>query len=422
MSPRTSAVSLAFAFGALALAACSDNSLVSPSSRLTPDAANLSVTLGTNSVTINSDGSTQHCTAQDAVGNWTVPASFGPFTSCGTALDLTSALAAYNPGWSAPISTSSWIGFTANGGPSSDYRPETGRYVFQETFDIPAGATAPTLDLSTLSDNAVAVYLNGHKFGGQAITDCLTAPCNWSTTGTFTATDNTGTDFVIGGSNTVTVLLVGTPIGYGDFTNPPDGTGGPAPTYGCYRVPQPFGFRGTSNLSAAADTVPTSPNHVFASRTSTIAADGTGCENPVGVDFHGTVSWTPPVVNHGCTLGFWKTHDGLGSPAYAWGPSGLTPSTTLLAAGFIGTGNDNVTLDAALSFSGGSTLQDAKNNLMKQAVAALLNASTPGMNYPLTKAQVLAQVNAALASGNKGTILALADVLNTDNSLEGPLC
>jgi hypothetical protein len=31
-------------------------------------------------------------------------------------------------------------------------------------------------------------------------------------------------------------------------------------------------------------------------------------------------------------------------------------------------------------------------------------------------------VNAALASGNKGTILALATTLDGFNSLEGPLC
>jgi hypothetical protein len=100
----------------------------------------LSVTPGVNSVTIASDGSTQFCTAQNVIGNYTIPATFGPFAGCGTALDLMPALAVYNPGWDAPIAGSSWIGWTSNGGPSSDYRPETGRYVFQETFAIPANA------------------------------------------------------------------------------------------------------------------------------------------------------------------------------------------------------------------------------------------------------------------------------------------
>src|SRR5262249_60431882 len=99
-----------------------------------------------------------------------------------------------------------------------------------------------------------------------------------------------------------------------------------------------------------------------------------------------------------------------------------TTATTLGGAGFTNTGNQGATLDDALSFSGGPTVQDAKNNLMKQAVAALLNAATPGMNYPLDVAHVLSEVNAALASGNKGTILAEASRLDGFNSLEGPLC
>jgi hypothetical protein len=146
--------------------------------------------------------------------------------------------------------------------------------------------------------------------------------------------------------------------------------------------------------------------------------------NPTGLDFAGVAFYTPAAVNHGCTLGFWKTHTGLGTgnQANAW-PAPYVPGvTTLGGAGFTNTGNQGATMLAALSFSGGPTLQDAKNNLMKQAVAALLNAATSGMNYPLTVNEVLTQVNAALASGNKGTILGLATTLDGFNSLEGPLC
>jgi len=286
LSFRPTAVALAVAAGALALAACSDT-IVSPPTRGFTARPSFSVTPGTNSVTLASDGSTQHCTAQDVVGDWTVPATFGPFAGCGTALDLMPALAVYNPGWSAPISGSDWIGFTSNGGPSSDYRPETGRYVFQETFNIPAGATAPSLTLNSLSDNLVAVYLNGTKVSAQAVTDCNAGPpCNWNTANTFTATDATAADFHIGASNTVTIILVATPIGFGSLT---PGIGGPAPTYGCYRDPQATGQAGFSGPS----NVPTSPAHVFATRTKTVAANGTGCENPAGLDFRGTVSWTP---------------------------------------------------------------------------------------------------------------------------------
>ena len=403
-----------FALGAaaVALGACSD--VVSPPTRSVTPRPSFSVTPGTNSVILASDGSTQHCTAQDVVGNWTIPATFGPFAGCGTALDLMPALAVYNPGWSSPVTGSDWIGFTSNGGPSSDYRPETGRYVFQETFNLPAGVTAPSLTLHSLSDNLVAVYLNGAQVAAQTVTDCNSGPpCNWNTANTFTA--STASGFVIGGSNTVTIILVATPIGFGSLT---PGIGGPAPTYGCYRVPQTFGQAGFGTPF----NVPTSPAHVFAGRTMTIAANGTGCENPAGVSFQGTVSWTPPGPNHGCTLGFWKNHTGFGPQDNAW-PAPYVPGvTTLGGAGFTNTGNQTATMLDALSFSGGPTVQDAKNNLMKQAVAALLNAATPGMNYPLTVAQVLSQVNAALASGDKGTILDLANTLDGFNSLEGPLC
>jgi hypothetical protein len=129
-----------------------------------------------------------------------------------------------------------------------------------------------------------------------------------------------------------------------------------------------------------------------------------------------------PGANHGCTLGFWKNHTGLKKQDNAW-PSPYVPGvTTLGGAGFVGTGNQGTTMLDALSFGGGPSVQDAKNLLMQQAVAALLNAATPGMNYPLTVAQVLQQVNAALATNNRDFILGLQSTLDADNSLEGPLC
>lgn len=122
----------------------------------------------------------------------------------------------------------------------------------------------------------------------------------------------------------------------------------------------------------------------------------------------------PPVENHGCTLGFWKNHTA------DWHT--YTPGT-LVGSVFANTGTaSGSTLLEALSFGGGPTVQDAKNLLLKQAVAALLNSTTPGMNYPLTTAQVIAQVNAAMATNNRATILALANTLDGFNSLEGPLC
>jgi hypothetical protein len=303
--PGFSVLSLALAASALTLAACSDTT-TSPTRGLSPSAADLSVTPGTNSLTIQSDGSTLFCTAEQSLGTYTYPAEGYNPTGCGAGtLDLMAALAVYNPGWSAPITGSDWIGITANGGPSSDYRAETGRYVFQETFTIPTGATNITLSLGAMADNAVAVYLNGHLLGGQTITDCNAAPCNWTPAGQLNVTGSGATFFADGVTlNRLTVVLINTPIGYPLLTGP---LGGPAPSYGCARAPQTNGEAGFSGVF----NVPTSPAHLYAGRTTTInPTTHIGCENPTGADFKGTVSWTTAVTTW-CSPGFWKNHEEL---------------------------------------------------------------------------------------------------------------
>jgi len=296
-------LSLALAAGALTLAACSDGT-TGPTRRAisSPD---LSVVAGpgANTLTIASDASTQLCPTGQVNGDYTVPASYAPILAgCVAAPSLMPALAVYNPGWDAPITGSSWIGPTAN---SSDYRTTPGRFVFQETFTLPAGVTNPSLHLTSMADNVVAVYLNGHLVGTQTVQDCNTAPCNWSVAGQLTLTDNTASDFVIGGTNILTVLLIDTPIGFPLLTGP---LGGPAPNYGCARPVQPNGSAGFGT----PQNVPTSPAHVVANRQSNIsnlgAANQSGCENPTGVDYKGTVTWTVPVVTTWCSPGFWKNH------------------------------------------------------------------------------------------------------------------
>jgi hypothetical protein len=84
-------------------------------------------------------------------------------------------------------------------------------------------------------------------------------------------------------------------------------------------------------------------------------------------------------------------------------------------------GLDNVTLLRALSFQGGSTNTAAARILLRAAVAALLNSASPGIDYPLTTAEVIAQVNAALASNNRNTMLTLASRLDSYNNLGCPL-
>jgi len=280
MRPRRSpALSLTMASVALVAAACSDP-MSSPTSLLrAPGGAAFTIgptaNVGPVQVTFASNATTQFCSSATLVHDYSVPASLGPIAGCGTAFDLQTALTtSYNPGWSAPLTGSSWIGPNAT---SNEYRTNPGRYVFQTTFTIPAGVTSPVLNDTLKSDNAVVVYLNGFKVEQQVIADCpVGGPCNWNTT--FIISDNNLAHFIIGGTNTITVLLVDTPNG-----------GTPANSYACTQPFQPFGELGFGTPF----NVPTSPSHVLAGWTQTMTAT-TGCENPTGLDFHGNVSWVVP--------------------------------------------------------------------------------------------------------------------------------
>jgi hypothetical protein len=130
-----------------------------------------------------------------------------------------------------------------------------------------------------------------------------------------------------------------------------------------------------------------------------------------------TTSTTTPPGQEGCTPGFWKQPQHLDAWV-TYSPGQTLESVFDVPDAF---GLDNVTLLAALDFEGGPTTADAAEVLLRQAVAALLNAASPDVDYPLTEAQIIAAVNAALASGDRATILALAEQLDTFNNLFCPL-
>jgi hypothetical protein len=133
------------------------------------------------------------------------------------------------------------------------------------------------------------------------------------------------------------------------------------------------------------------------------------CPNPAGLDFVGTASFIPPAPE-GCSPGYYKHHN-------------MPGGNLTLGSVFTNTGSaSGTTLKDALDFQGGPDLQDAKNILLRQAAAAYANSIRLAGAYPLTTAQVIAQTNAALASGDRDTILAFADVLDGYNNLEGPRC
>jgi hypothetical protein len=133
-----------------------------------------------------------------------------------------------------------------------------------------------------------------------------------------------------------------------------------------------------------------------------------------------TLTFTPTRIPfEGCTPGYWKQNQHLDS----WVASGYSPSQTLESVFDIpdSYGLDNQSLRSALNFKGGFGTTAAARILLRSAVAAVLNASHPDVEYSLTTAQVISQVNAALASGSGSAMLTLAAQLDQYNNLECPL-
>jgi hypothetical protein len=120
----------------------------------------------------------------------------------------------------------------------------------------------------------------------------------------------------------------------------------------------------------------------------------------------------------GCTPGYWKNHTDSW-PATGYQPGQTVKSVFSQASAYSSLGSSS--LLGALSFQGGSTLEGAAGNLLRAAVAALLDASHSGVDYPRTPASVISDANAALASANRDTMLSLASRLDADNNLGCPL-
>jgi hypothetical protein len=132
------------------------------------------------------------------------------------------------------------------------------------------------------------------------------------------------------------------------------------------------------------------------------------------------------IGNEGCTPGYWKNH------LYNW--QEYSPATPLQSKtdpgkafqlGQFSTKYGSATFGDALSFQGGSGLDGAFQILMRASVAAFLNAAHEGVGYPLRRfsepGTIQADVNAALASGSRAQMLALATQLDGFNNLGCPL-
>jgi hypothetical protein len=153
----------------------------------------------------------------------------------------------------------------------------------------------------------------------------------------------------------------------------------------------------TNNQNGEADDAGSATSYVWVKKT---------CDTPRG--------------DQGCTPGYWKQPHHLDS--WVGYDPGQTVESVFDLPGSLGALGGMTLLDALdVSGGGGNTIMGASRTLLRAAVAALLNASSPGVDYPMATAQIISDVNEALASGNRNTILKLAGTLDGYNNLGCPL-
>lgn len=164
----------------------------------------------------------------------------------------------------------------------------------------------------------------------------------------------------------------------------------------------------TETATATATATPTETATVTPTSTVTVTATVTP-----------TMTFTPTPAAEGCGPAFWRQPRSFAE----WQATGYSPFQTLESVFDVPDeyGLDDVPLALALRFPAGWGSQSAVQQLLRAGVAALLNAANPDLNYPLTEEEVIAQVNAALASGDPAEMRALTQQLNMYNNGMCPL-
>jgi len=182
---------------------------------------------------------------------------------------------------------------------------------------------------------------------------------------------------------------------------PPPPPASPTPTATNTHVPYP------------TKTATATPTNTAVPPTYTPTATPTTAPPPPPPPATPTATATP--IPEGCTPGFWKQDQHFG----AW----AIPQSTTLESVFDVPNSlnlDNETFLEALQGGGGSGINGAATILFRAATAAYLNSLNDEISYPLTSAQIVSQVNTALATLNRDAYLKLAGTLDTYNNLGCP--
>jgi hypothetical protein len=139
-----------------------------------------------------------------------------------------------------------------------------------------------------------------------------------------------------------------------------------------------------------------------------------------------TCSADPTCARQGCTPGYWK-NNATSKSANAW-PAPYTPNTSIAdvfdipgclggPTGTLGTSS----LLKALGFTGNTSFTGSAKLLLRSAAAALLNSASRCVQFPLCANEVIADVDEALASCDRRTIVNLTGELSGLNALVCPL-
>jgi hypothetical protein len=179
---------------------------------------------------------------------------------------------------------------------------------------------------------------------------------------------------------------------------------------------------GCCSVILTSDTVGTTV--IIARSTVNVGSDGA----VFNLETDGEGDNSPPaekdwIGGEGCTPGFWKNHPDC------WGPTGFSPGDNVsdvfpcFENGLGGLGGDS--LMEALNYEGGKGLPGAARILLRAAVAAVLNAAHPDIDYPqpgngLAWEEIVADVCAAVAI-DRDAMLDLADDLDDWNNYGCPI-
>ncbi|TMW71243.1 hypothetical protein [Alteribacter natronophilus] len=117
----------------------------------------------------------------------------------------------------------------------------------------------------------------------------------------------------------------------------------------------------------------------------------------------------------GCTIGFWRNPNNLSN----WVPTPYNPTDLFNDVFGRVASVPSRTLFQSVRLLGGGNPPNT-NNLIRQAVAALLNASHPDINYPLTPEEVIEEFQTAW-DGDQAARVAQGERFESFNRLGCPL-